>query len=466
MKIDIRAQAVSALFAALLWQAQALALDPAVAAPAGAPEPAPGKVSMVLGGAWLDAPGGERRRIEMGMPVGAGDFVRTEPNGHVHIRFIDNALVSVRPDSRLEIVRYEYNRGNPALSTVKFNLEEGVTRSISGDAASAARQRFRLNTPIAAIGVRGTDFVVSATRDSVRALVNEGAIVLAPYSDKCSAEAFGPCAANAVELSGASEQMLGFDLGAQAPRLLPAVHETDPETLRDNVNGAVDEAAESEDEITGANDAYLEGTANDRVNAGLANLAATAEPAPAPEPPPEPDFTPQAPFGEVENRERRMAWGRWGVGKGPLERITYAYEDAREGREVTVGNLEYALFRPDLESRDVDRGLGTVEFDLAAAQAFYQSGGNIVAMRVSDGDLSINFDRREFSTGLTLNHDMTGTVLFSAEGRVYDGGYFRIKESDQRVSGAVTLDGGEAGYFFERQLEAGNISGLTLWGGR
>jgi len=87
-------------------------------------------------------------------------------------------------------------------------------------------------------------------------------------------------------------------------------------------------------------------------------------------------------------------------------------------------------------------------------------------MRVSAGNLSINFDRREFSTGLTLDHDMTGTVLFSAEGRVYDGGYFRIKESDQRVSGAVTLDGGEAGYFFERQLEAGNISGLTLWDGR
>ena len=43
MKIDIRAQAVSALFAALLWQAQALALDPAVAAPAGATEPAPAR---------------------------------------------------------------------------------------------------------------------------------------------------------------------------------------------------------------------------------------------------------------------------------------------------------------------------------------------------------------------------------------------------------------------------------------
>ena len=33
-------------------------------------------------------------------------------------------------------------------------------RSITGQWGEAARDRFRLNTPIAAIGVRGTDFIV------------------------------------------------------------------------------------------------------------------------------------------------------------------------------------------------------------------------------------------------------------------------------------------------------------------
>ena len=478
MKIRISTQFLAILLAFLGWQLQALAFEPAVVSPGGAPEPAAGQVSMVLGGAWLDTPGEDRRRIRIGAPISAGDFVQTEPNGHVHIRFIDNALVSVRPDSRLEIVRYEYNRGNPAQSTVKFNLEEGVTRSISGDAATSARQRFRLNTPIAAIGVRGTDFVVSATQDSVRALVNEGAIVLAPYSAECTVEAFGPCAANAVELSGNSEQMLGFDIGAQAPQVLPAVHETNPDALRDDVDGAVDEAAETEEEITGANEAYLEGTAGDRVSAGLASLSTNSstdpdpepdpvpDPVPEPLPPSEPDFTPEVPFGDTENEARQMVWGRWGAGKGELERITYAYEVANEGRAVAVGNLEYALFRPDPDGSNVNSGLGTVDFDLSAAQAYYENGGNTVAMQVSDGELSINFDRNVFSTGLTLNHDLTGTVLFSADGRVYDGGFFRMNENGQQVSGAVTLDGAEAGYRFLKQLEQGNVSGLTLWDGR
>ena len=55
MKTDFRALIFPAILAALLWQAQALALDPAVANQGAAPEPAAGKVSMVLGGAWLDA---------------------------------------------------------------------------------------------------------------------------------------------------------------------------------------------------------------------------------------------------------------------------------------------------------------------------------------------------------------------------------------------------------------------------
>ena len=485
MKFPDCAKVLFVVLAALGCRFQALALEPALAAPGAAPEPAAGQVSMVLGGAWLDTPGEERRRISIGTQVGAGDFVRTEPNGHVHIRFIDNALISVRPDSRLEIVRYEYDRANPSLSTVKFSLEEGVARSISGEAARTARERFRLNTPIAAIGVRGTDFVVSATRYSVRALVNEGAIVLAPYSAECTAEAFGPCAASAVELRGDSEQMLGFDIGSPAAEVLPAVHETNPDVLRDDVNSAVANATDAEQEIANSNEAYLEGTASDRVSASLANLSTdgTLVPAagsgldPAPDPgagsgladlgpAPAPDFTPEVPVGAQENDRRQMVWGRWGAGKGNLERITYAYEAASEGRAVAVGNFDYALFRPDPDGGNVNHGLGTVEFDLAAAQAFYDSGGKTVAMRVSDGALSINFERNVFSTGLTLNHDLTGTVLFSADGRVHAGGFFRMDANGQRVSGAVTLDGAEAGYHFLKQLEAGNISGLTLWDSR
>jgi hypothetical protein len=158
-----------------------------------------GAVSLVLGRAYVERGGlqdpdqkASRQRLQAGDAVRVGDRLYTEAGGHVHVRFVDDALVSVRPSSTLDIVRYDYDAKNPSDSAVKFELSEGVARAISGEAAKSARQRFRLNTPIAAIGVRGTDFVVSADALSTRALVNEGSIVVAPFSSECSVEAWGP----------------------------------------------------------------------------------------------------------------------------------------------------------------------------------------------------------------------------------------------------------------------------------
>ena len=107
-----------------------------------------GTVSLVLGRATIESGSGKlSRTVKPGSQVRVHDQIVTSTNGHVHIRFVDDALLSVRPDSRLEITRYDYDPARPALSTVKFDLIEGITRAISGKAAKAARQRFRLNTP-------------------------------------------------------------------------------------------------------------------------------------------------------------------------------------------------------------------------------------------------------------------------------------------------------------------------------
>ena len=42
-------------------------------------------------------------------------------------------------------------------------------------------------------------------------------------------------------------------------------------------------------------------------------------------------------------------------------------------------------------------------------------------------------------------------------------GVFNSKTPRQSMAGAVSLDGKEAGYFFEKTLDTGLIEGLTLW---
>ncbi len=425
-----------------------------------------GKASLVLGKVYLERRNHPRERIKVDSPIRVGDSILTESNGHAHIRFIDNGLVSVRPGSRLSVVRYDYNPARPEQSLVKFNLQEGVTRSISGDAARSARQRFRLNTPIAAIGVRGTDFVVSATASTTRALVKEGTIVLAPYTNECSAASFGPCNLNAVELTDSSLQIIEFDGTTHTPRLLPAPHERDPGGLRDEVQLAI--VDDTEDDNSNNKEAQNK-TVTNEVSLEDAVPAQVIEDEVIDFPPATmtPDFTPAVSLSAEELGSRQLVWGRWADAQLDLERITLPYsvirDEAGEERSVAVGNSDYILFRNEANGTRVDRGLGVVSFNLHSAQAFYSSTSGVVAMQVDGGNLDIDFNRSEFATALNLSHGLTGNVDFIANGSISAGGYFNSRNELQRIAGAVSIDGQEAGYFFERQLSNGDIHGLTLW---
>ena len=435
-----------------------------------------GTVSLVLGRATIESGSGKlSRTVKPGSQVRVHDQIVTSTNGHVHIRFVDDALISVRPDSRLEITRYDYDPARPALSTVKFDLIEGITRAISGKAAKAARQRFRLNTPIAAIGVRGTDFTVSAKAGSTRALVNEGSIVLAPFSEDCRADAFGPCGTNSIELSSATMEVIELDGSTPLPRLVPATDAQNMTAMRTGVQQAI-RSSQGADEASGAEDngvrveelsavLVTDNAASDLADAAsdLADAASDLADA-ASLLPSQPEFTPEQAIVIADVADRQLVWGRYaGAGLDGQERITLSFDEAQLDREITVGNFDYGLFRSGNGSKRLDSGLTVVSFGLSSAQACYNSSSGVVAMEVGGGTLDINFQENSFATLLNLNHNLTGELNFTASGRLFDGGYFHSRTDGKTIAGAVSLDGSEAGYFFEQQLLQGDIQGLTLW---
>ena len=437
------------------------------------PTAAVGEVSLVLGRAYLERDN-DRERIEAGSKVHVGDRVFTEAGGHVHVRFVDDALVSVRPSSTLDVVRYDYDATKPENSAVKFELSEGVARAISGDAAKSARQRFRMNTPIAAIGVRGTDFVVSANSRSTRALVNEGAIIMAPYSSECSSDALGPCAVDAVELSQNTLQVLELGSGNPAPRLIAATTGRALGGAEDGSNNELNSAeaqsasTESPDAID-TNEIYLESVATTKVNTEVAaaekeTATETGSPAIPEIPVVLADFTPTSALTAESTRADQLVWGRWSSNGSP-SLLSLSLSEAREGRDVTIASPSgFILYRSEPNGARVESGLGVVKFDLSAAEAFYDSANGIVAMRVAGGNLEVDFVDRAFATELNLDHASTGAIDFTANGAIADGGYLLLREESKIVSGAVATDGSAAGYFFEEQLEAGRIQGITLWG--
>ena len=439
------------------------------------PTAAVGEVSLVLGLAYLERDN-DRERIEAGSKVHVGDRVFTEAGGHVHVRFVDEALVSVRPSSTLDVVRYDYDAAKPENSAVKFELSEGVARAISGDAAKSARQRFRMNTPIAAIGVRGTDFVVSANSRSTRALVNEGAIIMAPYSSECSSDALGPCSVDAVELSQNTLQVLELGSGNPAPRLIAATAGRELGEVEDasnnESNSAEAQVASTEPpDALDTNEVYLESIATTKINTEVAAAESGLAPDEQPNTPVVPetpvvlaDFTPTSALTAESTRADQLVWGRWSSNGSP-SLLSLSLSDAREGRDVTIASPSgFILYRNEPNGARVESGLGVVKFDLSAAEAFYDSANGMVAMRVADGNLELDFVDRAFATALNLDHASTGAIDFTANGAIADGGFLLLSEESKTLSGAVATDGSAAGYFFEEQLEAGRIQGITLWG--
>ena len=434
-----------------------------------------GEISLVIGRAFLGSNNQQESRIRIGDFVKEGDTIRTESSGHVHIKFIDDAILSVRPRSELQVLAYRFDATNPENSLVKLNLVEGTTRTVSGEAAKNAKERFRLNTPIAAIGVRGTDFVVSTTSDSLKALVNDGAIVVAPFSTQCLQAGTGPCNFNSVELGGDSMQIIEFDSGMTQPRLVPILSAGQDVAQYRGIVGALatrPQLGERDRADLGNNssddqDANFSEVITDRDVITESVTSADLEDSAKNKAPYGTGYTPEIEYTPAELRQRQLVWGRFADGKGNLERLTLPLSEASEGRNISIGAIyEYFLFRPEQGEAEVKKGLGEIGFSLANAQAYFKAGEEVSPVVVSKGGLTMDFNNNTFETSLDLYHMQLGDARFNVQGEIYNGGYFHVRDANSRIIGAVSLDGQESGYFFDFLNWEGLVQGITLWDAR
>jgi hypothetical protein len=92
------------------------------------------------------------------VPIRSGDRIRTGPDGHVQLRFTDGALISIQPGSDFRVESY----ANDAVRQRSFfQLMQGQMRAVSGSIGKRDREDWRLKTPTATIGIRGTEFTVT-----------------------------------------------------------------------------------------------------------------------------------------------------------------------------------------------------------------------------------------------------------------------------------------------------------------
>ena len=105
------------------------------------------------------ADGAKERRARINMKVFAKETIITESDGRAKIVMIDKNVLNISPNSELKIAAYNYNadqdRKQVVLDIVKGKVRADVQQKYEG------KNSFRVRTPTAVAGVRGTDFMTS-----------------------------------------------------------------------------------------------------------------------------------------------------------------------------------------------------------------------------------------------------------------------------------------------------------------
>lgn len=114
-----------------------------------------GKVLALSGVAQVQSLAGGLRPLAQGAAVERGDTLITGADGNVQVRFVDDALLMVRPNSRIRVDDYRAEGGT--LHSV-MSLLAGHIRTLTGRIGKTRRDAYLMNTPTATIGVRGTDY--------------------------------------------------------------------------------------------------------------------------------------------------------------------------------------------------------------------------------------------------------------------------------------------------------------------
>ncbi len=94
-----------------------------------------------------------------GSSVEAGDTIKVGDRSSVQLLMVDKAVLALRANSALSLDAYRFDEQGSASKSF-FSLLQGGLRAVTGLIGKRNRDNFRLITPTATIGIRGTHFTV------------------------------------------------------------------------------------------------------------------------------------------------------------------------------------------------------------------------------------------------------------------------------------------------------------------
>ena len=132
-----------------------------------------GKITKVRGAVFVIRSSGKIVG-KVGLPLEKSDIVQTKARGWAKLKFNDGTVITVGRNSRMEIKKYLYDGSRK--SEASFGFAKGVFKTITGAIGKVAPEKFKVHTPNATIGIRGTEFFVEIVKNRVRVICSRGRI--------------------------------------------------------------------------------------------------------------------------------------------------------------------------------------------------------------------------------------------------------------------------------------------------
>lgn len=117
-----------------------------------------GRVISQVGEVEAITPDGGRRPLERRSKVHEGETVVTGESSRAQIRFKDKGLTDIKPDSRFTVKRYRAESAGDGQDSAVMELIEGGMRTLTGTVGGGEDQEYEVETPVASIGIRGTQY--------------------------------------------------------------------------------------------------------------------------------------------------------------------------------------------------------------------------------------------------------------------------------------------------------------------
>ncbi|MFZ2314807.1 MAG: FecR family protein [Gammaproteobacteria bacterium] len=130
------------------------------------PLPTPvGRVVWVKGILTAEMDNNEKRILQKQSVIYLKDSLITDDKTQAQVVFSDNTLLTFREGTQFKIDEYKFEAGVKKGSVGKYvvSLIQGGFRTITGLIAKNKPSDYKVNTPVATIGVRGTEYAVAYT---------------------------------------------------------------------------------------------------------------------------------------------------------------------------------------------------------------------------------------------------------------------------------------------------------------